>query len=110
MAFEEDLHREEGTICETGSLWIVLPRRRSRTMRQLLMVALAASLASLSACAVRQVESTPPTVTYSYSAEADYDDIEARADLYCEEQYDADAVLVDRDTEDDGYKAVFACR
>ena len=49
-------------------------------MRQLLMVALAASLASLSASAVRQVESTPPTVTYSYSAEADYDDIEARAD------------------------------
>jgi hypothetical protein len=52
----------------------------------------------------------PPTVTYSYSAEADYDDIEARADLYCEEQYDADAVLVDRDPEGDGYKAVFACR
>lgn len=61
------------------------------------------------ACAVRQVESTPPTVTYAYSAEADYDDIEARADLYCEERYDADAVLVDRDAEDDGYKAVFAC-
>jgi hypothetical protein len=79
-------------------------------MRQLLIVALAASLVSLSACAVRQVESTPPTVTYAYSAEADYDDIEARADLYCEERYDADAVLVDRDAEDDGYKAVFACR
>ena len=56
------------------------------------------------------MESTPPTVTYAYSAEADYDDIEARADLYCEERYDADAVLVDRDAEDDGYKAVFACR
>jgi hypothetical protein len=79
-------------------------------MRQLLIVALAASLASLWACAVRQVKSTPPTVTYTYSAEADYDDVEARADLYCEEQYDADAVLVDRDAEDGGYKAVFACR
>jgi hypothetical protein len=79
-------------------------------MRQLLMVALAASLASLAACAVRQVESTPPTVTYAYNDEEDYDDIEARADLYCEERYDADAVLVDQDAEDDGYKAVFACR
>jgi hypothetical protein len=79
-------------------------------MRQLLIMALAASLVSLSACAVRQVESTPPTVTYAYSAEEDYDDIEARADLYCEERYDADAVLVDQDAEDGGYQAVFACR
>ena len=79
-------------------------------MRQLLIVALAASLASLPACAVRQVESTPPTVTYAYGAEADHDDIEARADLYCAERYDAYAVLVDREAEDDGYKAVFACR
>ena len=85
-------------------------KKKEEDVHQLLMVALAASLASLPACAVRQVESTPPTVTYAYSAEADYDDIEARADLYCEEQYDADAVLVDRDAEDDGYKAVFACR
>jgi hypothetical protein len=46
------------------------------------------SLAPLPACAVRQVEETPPTVTYAYSDEADYDDIEARADLYCEERYD----------------------
>ncbi len=79
-------------------------------MRQLLIMPLAASLVSLSACAVRQVESTPPTVTYAYSAEEDYDDIEARADLYCEERYDADAVLVDQDAEDGGYQAVFACR
>jgi hypothetical protein len=50
------------------------------------------------------------TVTYAYGAEEDYDDVEARADLYCEERYDADAVLVDRDAEDDGYQAVFACR
>jgi hypothetical protein len=49
-------------------------------------------------------------VTYAYNDEEDYDDIEARAALYCEEQYDADAVLVDQDAEDDGYKAVFACR
>jgi hypothetical protein len=67
-------------------------------------------LASLPACAVRQVETTPPTVTYAYGDEADYADIEARADLYCEERYDADAVLVDQDAEDAGYKAVFACR
>ena len=79
-------------------------------MRQLLIVALAAWVASLSACAVRQVESTPPTVTYAYSAEEDYGDIEARADLYCEERYDADAVLVDQDAEDGDYQAVFACR
>jgi hypothetical protein len=49
-------------------------------------------------------------VTYVYSDEEDYDDIEARADLYCEEQYDADAVLADQDADDAGYKAVFACR
>jgi hypothetical protein len=85
-------------------------KKKEEDMHQLLMVALAALLASLPACAVRQVESTPPTVTYAYSDEEDYDDIEARADLYCEEQYDADAVLVDQDAEDDGHKAVFACR
>jgi hypothetical protein len=85
-------------------------KKKEGDMHQLLMVALAASLASLPACAVRQVESTPPTVTYAFSEDEDYDDIEARADLYCEEQYDADAVLFDRDAEDDGYKVVFACR
>jgi hypothetical protein len=79
-------------------------------MRQLLMVAFAASLASLPACAVRQVEETPPTVTYAFNDEAEYDDIEARADLYCAERYDADAVLVDQDADDTGYRAVFACR
>lgn len=79
-------------------------------MRRLLMVALAASLPFLPACATRQVETSPPTVSYAYGEEDDFDDIEARADLYCEEQYDADAVLVEQDTEDDGFKAVFACR
>jgi hypothetical protein len=79
-------------------------------MHQLLMVALAVSLASLLACAVRQVESSPPTVTYAYSDDEEYDDVEARADLYCAQQYDADAVLMDQAAEDDGYKAVFACR
>jgi hypothetical protein len=79
-------------------------------MRQLLIVALAASLASLSGCAVRQVESSPPTVTYAYTNDEEYNDVEARADLYCEEQYDADAVLVDQDADDDGYNAIFACR
>jgi hypothetical protein len=79
-------------------------------MRQLLIVALAASLASLPACAVRQVESSPPTVTYAYTDDEEYNDVEARADLYCEEQYDADAVLVDQEADDDGYTAIFACR
>jgi hypothetical protein len=79
-------------------------------MRQLLIVALAASLASLAACVTRQVESSPPTVTYAYNDDEDYNDVEARADLYCEEQYDADAVLVDQEADDGGYKALFACR
>jgi hypothetical protein len=101
-----------GNVCRGGKFvdGADAAKKKEEDVHQLLMVALAASLASLPACAVRQVESTPPTVTYAYSAEEDYDDIEARADLYCEEQYDADAVLVDRDAEDDGYKAVFACR
>jgi hypothetical protein len=49
-------------------------------------------------------------VTYAYSDDEEYDDVEARADLYCAQQYDADAVLMDQAAEDDGYKAVFACR
>jgi hypothetical protein len=101
-----------GNVCRGGKFvdGADAAKKKEEDVHQLLMVALAASLASLPACAVRQVESTPPTVTYAYSAEEDYDDIEARADLYCEEEYDADAVLVDRDAEDDGYKVVFACR
>lgn len=78
-------------------------------MRQLLMVALVASLASLPACAVREAESTPPTVTYAFNDDDDYDEVAERAELYCAEQYGANAVLLERDVEGDGYEATFSC-
>jgi hypothetical protein len=80
-------------------------------MRQLLIVAITtALLASVSACAVRKVESSPPTVTYSYNSEDDYHNVATQADQYCRDRYDANAVLVSEDAEDGGYKALFACK
>jgi hypothetical protein len=72
--------------------------------------AMVASLAALSACAGYQMETTEPTVSYAYSDSDDYEIIEEKADLYCAEEYRKDAVLVDRDIEDEGYEATFACR
>ena len=79
-------------------------------MRPLLIGALAMSVLSLAACATRQVASTPPTVSYAYNGESDYDGIASRADKYCDDKYNANAVLVDRVATDTGYKATFACK
>jgi hypothetical protein len=79
-------------------------------MRKLLTGALAAAVLALPACATRQVEATPPTVTYAYSGDSDYNDTADRADQYCHDNYHANAVLVDRGRDDGGYKARFACK
>ena len=79
-------------------------------MRKLLMGMLAASVLALPACATRQVDASPPTVTYAYNSDSDYDNIVDRADQYCEQKYKADAVLVDRAADGAGYKAMFACK
>ena len=65
----------------------------------------------LSACAAQQrTEATAPTVTYEYVDDDEYEVIAEKADLYCTEEYGKDADLVDRDTNDDGYEATFACK
>jgi hypothetical protein len=79
-------------------------------MRPLLIGALAVSVLALPACATRQVDATPPTVTYAYNGQSDYHDIEDRADQYCDQKYNANAVLVDRARDGGGYKARFACK
>lgn len=79
-------------------------------MRLAMTIAATGALAALAACtAPRQVESTPPTVTYSFESRADYDEVAQRADRYCVERYGAGAYLVDRRRVSDGYEAVFAC-
>ena len=79
-------------------------------MRKLLTGALAAAVLALPACATRQVEATPPTVTYAYNGNSDYDETLNRADQYCHDHYHADAVLVDHAHDNGGYKAQFACK
>ena len=80
-------------------------------MRSVSIAAILGSLVSLSACAAgQQTETTAPTVSYAYNHDDDYDVIRKKADLYCEEQYDKDAVLLDRGLESDDYKATFACK
>jgi hypothetical protein len=81
-----------------------------KEMRPLLIAALAASVLALPACATRQVDTTPPTVTYAYNNESDYRDIEGRADQYCADKYNANAVVVGQVATDGGYKATFACK
>lgn len=78
-------------------------------MRPISIAVAVASLAVLSACAAPQTETTAPTVSYAYSDDDDYEVIEEKADLYCAEEYDKDAVLVDREVEGDAYEATFAC-
>jgi hypothetical protein len=80
-------------------------------MRYAHMTVLLASAVALSACATQQrTKETAPTVTYEYNDQDEYDVIAEKADLYCEEEYGRDADLVDRDKEDNGYEATFACK
>jgi hypothetical protein len=79
-------------------------------MRSFPLITAVAAAAAVAACAgPRQVEQSPPTVTYSYQDQDDFDEIERRADLHCEENYNRGAVLIDRDLDGDGYEATFAC-
>lgn len=78
-------------------------------MRLAMTMAATGALAALAACAPRQVESTPPTVTYSFGSRSDYDEVEQRAARHCAERYGLDAFLVDRRSASRGYEAVFAC-
>jgi hypothetical protein len=85
-------------------------KKEEKDMRKLLTGVLAAAVLALPACATRQVDATPPTVTYAYNGDSDYDETVDRADQYCHDNYHADAVLVDRDRDGGGYKAMFACK
>lgn len=78
-------------------------------MPQMILTAAAGLLVALSACAPRQVESTPPTVTYAFESRSDYDQVAEQAARYCAERYDRQAFLVDRHRVSRGYEAVFAC-
>lgn len=80
-------------------------------MRKLWMPMVVASPLLLAACMapVQQTEATPPTVSYVYEDEDDYELIAKRADLHCEEYSGQDATLIDRDVEGTGYEATFQC-
>lgn len=79
-------------------------------MRLITILPLAAAVSLIAGCAARQVESDPPTVTYTYSDDDSLEEAEQQAELYCEENYDLNAVLVDRDEVTGGYEATYACQ
>lgn len=78
-------------------------------MRHATIIAATAVLAALAACTPRQVDSTPPTVTYSFESRSDYDDVARQAERYCGERYGLRAFRVERQQVSGGYEAVFAC-
>lgn len=81
-------------------------------MRQLWIILLTATVLPLAACEANkaQTEATAPTVSYAYNDDDDFDEVEAKADEYCDDEYDRDAVLVDRNSDDGHYEATFACK
>lgn len=79
-------------------------------MPKLHLLICAGLLGSLAACGGYRTDATDPTVSYSYADDDDYDEIAEQADDYCDDHYENDAYLVDRDTEGTGYEATFACR
>jgi hypothetical protein len=82
-------------------------------MRQIWTVLLLGTIVALPACAsrnaVNQTEASAPTVTYDYDDDDDYDRVLEKADVYCDEHYDRNAVLLTRDREGDDYEATFRC-
>ncbi len=79
-------------------------------MRKLTTMTILAAAAALAACdAPRQVDESPPTVTYSFDSRRDYDEIVRRADEHCRDRYGLRAYEVDSIRVGDGYEATFAC-
>ncbi|HUF86981.1 MAG TPA: hypothetical protein VMM59_06335 [Thermohalobaculum sp.] len=79
-------------------------------MRTLWMIAVLAAPAVLAACAgPRQVDATPPSVTYAFESRRDYDDIVQRADRHCYDNYRLRAYEIDRRDAGRGYEATFVC-
>ena len=76
-----------------------------------ILIALSTGALLLAGCDTgpRQVQSSPPTVTYAYNTNDNFDDIQDRADEYCDDNFDNDAILVDRRVTNTGYEAVFVC-
>lgn len=81
-------------------------------MRILGLAITIASAGVLAACAggLHQTSSTLPTVSYSYDANDDPDDVTETAELYCEENYGRNAVLQSRNMQGDRFEATFACQ
>lgn len=78
-------------------------------MPRTMLIAATGVLAALAACAPRQVDSTPPTVTYSFETRSDYDEVARQADRYCGERYGLRAFAVERRQVSGGYEVIFAC-
>lgn len=78
-------------------------------MRQFWMALCMATLGLAPACTAYQTDATAPTVSYNYSDDDGYLEVSEKADDYCQENYNANARLVDRSTSTGGYRATFAC-
>ena len=80
-------------------------------MRTFSLIAILAVPVALAACTgARRVDTTPPTVTYSYQYQSQLDNVQRRADNACHDQYGLRAVPVDHRRTAGGYEVVFACQ
>lgn len=80
-------------------------------MRMFSLIAVLAVPVALAACTgPRRVDTSPPTVTYSYQYQSQLNDIQRRADTACHDQYGLGAVPVDHRRTSGGYEVVFACQ
>lgn len=82
-------------------------------MREIGTALLLGATLALPACASRdavsRTDSSPPTVSYTYDDDEDYDEVLRRAEDHCEDNYDRNAVLLTRGREGDDYEATFRC-
>ena len=83
-------------------------------MNKLSLILLASAALGLAACGstskAYQSSAGAPQVSYTYQDGSDYDHVKELADVYCDEEFDRNAVLLSRDTQGEGYEATFTCQ
>jgi hypothetical protein len=86
-------------------------------MRQLCTALVLGSLAALPGCADQGiVKEEGSTVTYSYNAASDYDQVVRKADEYCEDKYGGEpgysgnAEVIGQSEEEGAYQLTFVCK
>ena len=78
------------------------------------LAALAVSAIALAACggssSSYRSQASSPTVSYSYQDDSGFEEVQEQADDYCDEEFDRDAVLLNREVEGERMEATFSCQ